>query len=219
MPPFSPDLSDDCIRLPPQWCHFVRMDNYTDVILKTWPDLQHYTTSTHDRTFIDAAILAPLNNMVDDVNRKATDLLPRQPYTFNSIDKVDSKEDDTNEEASNVYPTELLNSIDFQGLPPDELRLKIGQPIMLIRNLRPKNGLCNGTRLICRGFSEHLIKATIALGRPAAKQISNNNSYQKTNVLIYPLQVKLCVYHALLLSLLKVILCHSSFPGTNSQSV
>lgn len=164
MPPFSPDLSDDCIRLPPQWCHFVRMDNSTDVILKTWPDLQHYTTSTHDRTFIDAAILAPLNNMVDDVNRKATDLLPRQPYTFNSIDKVDSKEDDTNEEASNVYPTELLNSIDFQGLPPDELRLKIGQPIMLIRNLRPKNGLCNGTRLICRGFSEHLIKATIALG-------------------------------------------------------
>ena len=37
-------------------------------------------------------------------------------------------------------------------------------PIMLIRNLNPREGLCNGTRLICRGFSRNVIDAMILSG-------------------------------------------------------
>lgn len=59
---------------------------------------------------------------------------------------------------------EYLNSIEGFGLQPHRLRLKVGQPVILIRNLNPREGLCNGTRLICRRFSRHLIEAEIAIG-------------------------------------------------------
>ncbi|CAD6210906.1 unnamed protein product [Miscanthus lutarioriparius] len=47
-----------------------------------------------------------------------------------------------------LYPTEFLNTICMSGLPDHHLQLKVGVPIMLLRNLDPTKGLCNGTRLI-----------------------------------------------------------------------
>ena len=35
---------------------------------------------------------------------------------------------------------------------------------MLMRNLNPSLGLCNGTRLICKSLSNHLIEAEIITG-------------------------------------------------------
>jgi ATP-dependent DNA helicase PIF1 len=41
---------------------------------------------------------------------------------------------------------EFLNSRSPAGLPPHSLRLKVGMPVMLLRNLNPRGGDCNGTR-------------------------------------------------------------------------
>ena len=63
-----------------------------------------------------------------------------------------------------LYQQEFLNSISSGVLPPHILNLKNGAPIMLLRNINPKAGLCNGTRLICRGCFNNIIEAEILTG-------------------------------------------------------
>ena len=46
-----------------------------------------------------------------------------------------------------ALPQEYLQSLETAGLPLSQLRVKTGAPVMLLRNLYPKEGLCNGTRL------------------------------------------------------------------------
>ncbi|KAL4554228.1 hypothetical protein LXL04_039659 [Taraxacum kok-saghyz] len=60
---------------------------------------------------------------------------------------------------------QMINS----GLPPHYLRLKIGCPIILLRNIDPSNGLCNGTRLICKGFQMNVIDTEIVVRHHAGK--------------------------------------------------
>jgi hypothetical protein len=47
---------------------------------------------------------------------------------------------------------EFLNSRSPAGLPPHCLRLKVGMPVMLLRNLHPQRGDCNGTRYVIRSL-------------------------------------------------------------------
>ena len=71
----------------------------------------------------------------------------------------------------NYYPSEFLNSLTPNGLPPHELKLKINCPIILLKNIHPANGLCNGTRLVVRGVKRNVIDAEIVLGLHAGKRI------------------------------------------------
>ncbi len=64
----------------------------------------------------------------------------------------------------NLIPVEYLNSLNLGGVPAHKLTLKKGVVVMLMRNLNPSLGLCNGTRLICKSFSPHLIEAEIITG-------------------------------------------------------
>jgi len=45
-----------------------------------------------------------------------------------------------------VYPVEYLNSLNLSGLSPHRLSIKSGAPIMLLRNLDPVRGHCNGNQ-------------------------------------------------------------------------
>lgn len=62
------------------------------------------------------------------------------------------------------YPVEYLNTIKIINFPNHKLTLKIGVPIMLIRNLCQANGLCNGTRLIVKDLGDRVIEAVIITG-------------------------------------------------------
>ncbi len=56
-------------------------------------------------------------------------------------------------------------------MPQHKLALKIGQPVICLRNVNPSEGLCNGTRLICKRFHSRLIEAEIAVGINSGKTV------------------------------------------------
>ena len=51
------------------------------------------------------------------------------------------------------------------------LQLKVNCPIMLLRNLNPLIGLCNGTRMVCKGFDKIVIYAEITTGQHANEKV------------------------------------------------
>lgn len=70
------------------------------------------------------------------------------------------------------YPEELLNTMAPNSIPPHELKLKVGCPVMLLRNMSGFKGLANGTRLIVTTFtSPRLIEAEIITGSHVGKRM------------------------------------------------
>jgi ATP-dependent DNA helicase PIF1 len=47
-----------------------------------------------------------------------------------------------------LYLVDFLSTLQFNGIANHKLELKVGMPILLLRNLNQSIGLCNGTRLI-----------------------------------------------------------------------
>ena len=105
------------------------------------------------------AILAPTNKQVDIINDLITDNFPCIPIVLTSSDELSNPND------FQRYNTEYLNTLSPSGLPCHRLFIKKGMPLMLMRNLNPKEGLCNGTRLIFRQIHKnHLLECTIVGG-------------------------------------------------------
>lgn len=105
----------------------------------------------------ERATLAPKNDRVASINGLILSRFHGVEKVYKSIDTLTGEHDATN------YPIEFLNSLDPSGLPPHNLQLKVGAPIILMRNLNsPK--LCNGTRLKIKKLMEYLIEAEIVTG-------------------------------------------------------
>ena len=72
---------------------------------------------------------------------------------FRSIDQAIS-----DDEARN-YPPEFLNTVEMGCLPPHKLRLKVGTPIVIIRNIQHPV-MVNGTRAVVTSLRRNIIEAT-----------------------------------------------------------
>jgi hypothetical protein len=118
------------------------------------------------RYMMERGILCPRNNDVADINAKVLTAFPGDPTICRSADSIHKDSDDG---IGKTIPVENLNKYCSPGFPPHDLVLKVGAPIMLLRNLRPQDGLCNGTRLICRELYPHAIVAEIITGSHAGK--------------------------------------------------
>jgi PIF1-like helicase/Helicase len=113
--------------------------------------------------FKDRAIVTPTNEQVDLINQHILRLIPFGPRVYLSSDTI-CKGTSESLDVDAMYPLEFLNSLKFNGVPNHELHLKICCPIMLLRNLDPTVGLCNGTRLIVTRLANRVIEAQIITG-------------------------------------------------------
>ena len=68
-------------------------------------------------------------------------------------------------------PTELLNTLKFSGIPNHELFLKVGVPVILLRNINQAEGLCNGTRLIVTKLGNRIVEAEVITGSNIGKRV------------------------------------------------
>ncbi|XP_058187676.1 uncharacterized protein LOC131304451 [Rhododendron vialii] len=105
----------------------------------------------------NSAILTPKNQAVDEINELMIGKFPGKEHTYLSFDE-------TSDPTQQGLYIDFLNSVTPQGMPSHRLNLKKNSPILLLRNINPSQGLCNGTRLICKEFRKHLIIAQIAVG-------------------------------------------------------
>lgn len=148
------ERTDYTIRLPTDFCFLI--NNQRQLIDHVYPNIA--LKYTDPEWLCERAILAPTNEIVDELNSVIQDLIPsRQVRDYLSIDRTVDPDQAVN------YPIEFLNSLKPPGFPHHVLTLKIGSPIMLIRNLDPPR-LCNGTRLVITDLKPNIIAATILAG-------------------------------------------------------
>ena len=111
-----------------------------------YPNLE---VNINDPTFLqERSILCPTNIEVDTINTLISSLLPVEVSKVYSSDRFESVG-----RQSDLYTIEYLNRLTPSGYPEHIISLKKGIPLMLLRNLCPKEGFCNGTKLI---FIENL---------------------------------------------------------------
>jgi hypothetical protein len=138
------------------------ISSLTDTIYPGINDpLQH-----SDEYFSQRVILACRNDDVDDLNHHVLHRFPGQEQVFNSADVV------VNEGNGDLlYPAEYLNSINCSGLPLAHLALKVGCPVMVLRNLNLSGGVCNGSRGILTRIRNRVLEVRLITGDHAGSKI------------------------------------------------
>jgi hypothetical protein len=109
------------------------------------------------------AIVCPKNSVADDINKAVLARVPGHAVEYSSCDSI-SKSMDHVGDADLLYTPEFLHSIDLSNFPCHLIQLKLGVPIMLLRNINQSMGLCNGTRLIVTRLGEWVLEARVITG-------------------------------------------------------
>ncbi|XP_071575057.1 uncharacterized protein [Temnothorax nylanderi] len=126
------------------------------LINKIYPDIANIKEKSMD-WLSERAILTPRNDKAGVINDILLKSFEEGEMNYRSVDSVVDTDDAVN------YPVEFLNTMNPPGLPAHKLFLKVGAPVMLLRNLNPPK-LCNGTRLQVKALYRNVIEATVFTG-------------------------------------------------------
>ncbi|XP_072081071.1 uncharacterized protein [Arachis hypogaea] len=144
-------------------------DDPIETICKvTYPEL--FSGENLDQHIKDRAILAPTLQIVDEINNHMMSLNHIEAHTYYSSDKACPTESN-NDLLASIHTPEFLNTINCSGVPNHQLTLKVGTPIMLLRNIDHSTELCNGTRLIVTKLGKHIIKAQSSTGKNKGQRV------------------------------------------------
>ncbi|GKC44108.1 ATP-dependent DNA helicase PIF1-like protein [Tanacetum coccineum] len=125
-----------------------------------------------EELLIDARrpFLLPTNEVVDTINDYLLNKFPGEEMVYLSCNSIDKTERGAAIDGS-VFSPKFINGLKFAGVPNHILTLKVGVPIMLLRNIDQANGLCNGTRLQVLKLTRTSIQAQIINGSHFRKKV------------------------------------------------
>ncbi|KAL9285915.1 putative DNA helicase [Arabidopsis thaliana] len=129
----------------------------------------YFAEERDPKFFQDKAILCPTNDDVNSINDHMLSKLTGEEKIYRSSDSIDPS--DTRADKNPVYTPDFLNKIKISGLPNHLLRLKVGCPVMLLRNLDPHGGLMNGTGLQIVRLGDKLVQGRILTGTRVGKLV------------------------------------------------
>jgi hypothetical protein len=127
------------------------------------------------------AILTTKNTVVNFLNTQIVEAVLGQEHIFLSTDSMEMGDDQ-----AMAIGTKFLNTITLAGMPPHCMALKVGVPVILLRNLDATSGLCNGTRLIISCLARRLIIAQIISGAHVGNIVKIPRITTTTNRLKWP---------------------------------
>jgi ATP-dependent DNA helicase PIF1 len=109
--------------------------------------------------FRDRAILTTKNDTVADINVRILTRLAGETRVYDTVNSISFN---TIEKGNrpDIF-IEFLRAQNPSGLPPARLELKIGAPVICLRNLFPREKLYNRTRIIITKLREYSIKVKI----------------------------------------------------------
>ena len=151
---------DGNITFHSNFCHIV--DSTEELIDKVFFNIINNYTS--DEWLFERAILAPTNDIANKINNIILQSIPGETTTLRSVDTI------INDDDTILYTPDFLNSLEISGIPSHELCLKIGVPVILMRNLHAPR-LCNGTRLRVTAISCNVIQAKILSGSSKGDEV------------------------------------------------
>jgi PIF1-like helicase len=143
-----------------------------DLIKISYPNLERIRQPPD--WFAKRSILSTRNHDVDDINLRVLNMFPGLERVMLSADKVVEDEHDvalTGGDRQLIYTPEFLQSVSIPGFPLAKLRLKVGVPVMVLRNLDPSNGICNGTRLLLTQIRPRILEGIIMGGKFNGKRV------------------------------------------------
>jgi hypothetical protein len=163
--PLPDGAQEDYVRVPSGML-IPESTSSAELVRIIYGDDERAFTSTDKDELHGRTILAPRNKDVDEINDVALDLFPLSTDTPSSPAYREYYSADTvaDEEDGSAYQPEVLNAVTLGGLPHHKLRLKKGAIVMLLRNLSPRDGLANGTRLIVLDMFKNLLQVQIVGG-------------------------------------------------------
>jgi hypothetical protein len=111
------------------------------------------------RECLRRAILSPFNQAVDDFNAEVLTRVPGMERSYLSHDWIDDEDKSiVDMETNPLASPEFLNSQSEAGIPPHELKLRIGAVVRFTRNLNPNKDITKNTRAIVRSLNRYSVE-------------------------------------------------------------
>ena len=137
-----PDIGEQMIKIPDKMTS--KAEDLKSFCDEVFPNLDQRITEglkNNNHTWVhERAIICSQNEDVEEINKICLEKIQSNSHVYRSDDRLIQSMD------TEMIPTEILNAHTPPGCPEHHLELKIGAPILLLRNLDVKNGHVNGAR-------------------------------------------------------------------------